>query len=178
MSTPTSRYRFSEYSPDWPLAFQREAERLKGLLGRELIIAHHIGSTSVPGLAAKPIIDLLPLVQDIARIDNFTVAFQEAGYCVRGEYGLPGRRYFTKDRDGYRTHNVHIYQIGHPDVERHLAFSAYLRDHSDARREYDMIKRTNYAKYPNDIGAYIDGKDAWIKQTEKLAIDWYRGQPK
>jgi GrpB-like predicted nucleotidyltransferase (UPF0157 family) len=107
-----SRYSFAEYSPDWPLEFQREAERLKPLLGESLIAVHHIGSTSVPGLAAKPIIDLLPVVHDIAAVDNRSRAMEEAGYQAWGEYGLPGRRFFTKDCGEFRTHNIHMKSIG------------------------------------------------------------------
>src|SRR5690242_5001551 len=93
-----SRYTFSDYSADWPAAFEREAERLRRVLGDELVDVHHIGSTSVPGLAAKAIIDLLPLVRTLAAVDARTPALREAGYRDWGEFGLPGRRYFTRDR--------------------------------------------------------------------------------
>jgi GrpB-like predicted nucleotidyltransferase (UPF0157 family) len=169
-----SRYTFSEYSPEWAAKFEREAEQLKNLLGEVLIEIHHIGSTSVPGLAAKPIIDLLPLVRDITRIDSLTPSLEDAGYTAWGEYGLPGRRYFTKDRGDHRTHNIHIYQIDDPDVERHLAFCAYLRNNEAVCREYEAIKQQAYALYPADIGAYNDHKNAWIKEVEKLAQAWYR----
>jgi GrpB-like predicted nucleotidyltransferase (UPF0157 family) len=171
--TPT-RYTFTDYSPDWPAAFEQEAERLRTLLGEKLVAVHHIGSTSVPGLAAKPIIDLLPLVGAIAAVDERTPLFREAGYRDWGEYGLPGRRYFTRDRHGVRTHNLHVYQSGDPAVERHLAFCAYLRRHEPVRREYEALKRAVYARHPADIPAYNDGKDAWIKRIEPLALQWYR----
>src|SRR5262249_32738974 len=119
-----SRYSFSSYSAEWPLEFALEAARLRALLGSALIEVHHIGSTSVHALAAKPIIDLLPVVQDIHYIDEITPGIQSSGYVAWGEYGLPGRRFFTKDRGEYRSHNIHIYQFNDPDVERHLAFCA------------------------------------------------------
>ncbi|MEW5849252.1 MAG: GrpB family protein [Myxococcota bacterium] len=169
-----SRYTFTEYSPEWPARFAREAERLGALLGEELVGIHHIGSTSVPGLAAKPIIDLLPLVRDLTRMDEHNAKLQAAGYQAWGECGLPGRRYFTRDHDGYRTHNIHIYQVDDPQVDRHLAFCAYLREHEGARREYEALKRQVYALHPDDIAAYNHGKDAWIKQLEQLALPWYR----
>ena len=170
----SSRYSFTEYSDEWPAAFTREAELLTALLGTEVVHVHHIGSTSVPGLAAKPIIDLLPLVRSIAKIDTRTPALVEAGYRAWGEYGLPGRRYFTRDRGEDRTHNVHIYQSDDPEVERHLAFCAFLRQDAARRREYEALKRDVYARYPADIEAYNDGKDAWIKRVEPLALEWYR----
>ncbi|MCG8347391.1 MAG: GrpB family protein [Chloroflexales bacterium] len=171
-----SQYTFTDYSPTWPDAFNQEAERLTTLLGAELITVHHIGSTSVPGLAAKPIIDLLPLVRSIESIDGLTPKLEQAGYRAWGEYGIAGRRLFTKDRDNYRTHNIHIYQAGNPDIERHLAFCAYLRSHPKIRDEYAALKRAVYAQHPSDIAAYNDGKDAWIKTIEIVALEWYRQQ--
>src|SRR3954462_15829402 len=97
-----SQYTFSAYSPDWPRQFEEEAQRLGTLLGDEIVVIHHIGSTSVPGLGAKAKIDMLPLVRDINHIDALTPVLVESGYKAWGEYGLPGRRYFTRDRDGYR----------------------------------------------------------------------------
>jgi GrpB-like predicted nucleotidyltransferase (UPF0157 family) len=169
-----SLYTFTNYSPDWPRRFEAEAERLRTLLGDELIDVHHVGSTSVPGLAAKPVIDMLPVVRDITRVDELTTTLQSAGYKAWGEYGLVGRRFFTKDTGEYRTHNIHIYQAGHPDVERHLALAAYLRAHEAVRREYEALKREVYALHPADIAAYNTGKDAWIKALEPVAIAWYR----
>jgi hypothetical protein len=112
-------------------------------LGDELVVVHHIGSTSVPGLAAKPIIDLLPEARSLVLIDELTPAFERAGYVAKGENGLQGRRYFTRDREGYRTHNVHIYQAGDPDIERHLAFRDYLRSHAQVRDEYGGNARSS-----------------------------------
>ncbi|HET9886294.1 MAG TPA: GrpB family protein [bacterium] len=172
-----SKYSFAEYSPHWPSQFEEEARALRTLLGDELLAIHHIGSTSVPGLAAKPTIDLLPLARSLARIDAATPRLQDAGYKAWGEYGLPGRRYFTKDRvDGVRTHNVHIYQFDDGEVERHLAFCAYLRHEAGARREYEAVKREAYARHPADIDAYSAFKDAWIKKRERSAVEWYRAQ--
>jgi GrpB-like predicted nucleotidyltransferase (UPF0157 family) len=127
-----SRYRFAEYSSEWPREIEREAKRWRELLGAELIEVHHIGSTSVPGLAAKLIIDVLPLVREIGRVDEVSAALEDAGCKAWGEYGIPGRRFFTRDSDGERTHNVHLFEKGNPERERHLAFCAYLRSHPEA----------------------------------------------
>lgn len=173
-----SLYTFEEYSLDWPRQFEEEAARLRALLGEEIVTIHHIGSTSVPGLAAKPVIDLLPLVRDIHRMDELTPMMQAAGYRAWGEYGLPGRRYFNKDRGEVRTHNLHIYQADNPDVDRHLAFCAYLRAHEEVRQEYEALKRQVYAMHPADIAAYNNGKNEWIKRMEQVAMAWYRRQPR
>ncbi len=168
-----SLYTFCEYSPDWPLEFEREAGRLRGFFKDEIIAIHHIGSTSVPGLAAKPVIDLLPVVRDIKTVDALTPQLEKEGYRAWGEYGLAGRRFFSKDRNRYRTHNIHIYEEGHPDIVRHLAFCAYLRANPDACRAYETIKRLAYAKHPSNIDAYNDAKNDWIKELEPVALEWY-----
>jgi GrpB-like predicted nucleotidyltransferase (UPF0157 family) len=169
-----SRYYFTDYSPEWPQEFEAESANLSSLFGAELLRVHHIGSTSVPGLAAKPIIDLLPLVRNIHAVDGYTPKLEAAGYKAWGEYGLPARRLFTKDRIDIRTHNVHIYQDGDPAIERHLAFCDYLRSHPQIRDEYAELKRQVYAKHPADIAAYSQAKDEWIKRVEQLALEWFR----
>jgi GrpB-like predicted nucleotidyltransferase (UPF0157 family) len=173
---PVSRYTFTEYSPAWPADFAAEAARLRELVGAELLDAHHIGSTSVPGLAAKPVIDLIPLVREVSAMDRLSPRLAAAGYRAWGEYGIPGRRLFTKDHDGARTHNLHFFAGGCPEVERHLAFAAYLRSHPAACREYEALKREAYAHHPADIAAYCDFKAAWIQRVEPLAVQWYREQ--
>jgi GrpB-like predicted nucleotidyltransferase (UPF0157 family) len=169
-----SLYTFTDYSPDWPLAFEQAAAQLRSLLGDDLVAIHHIGSTSVPGLAAKPIIDLLPVAQSIAAIEAKIPQMEAAGYRAWGEYGLPGRCYFTRDQDGYRTHNIHIYGQGDPDIERHLAFRDYLRAHPNVRDEYAAVKWAAYAQYPADIDGYSDSKHDWIRTIEAQAVVWYR----
>jgi len=169
-----SKYTFTEYSPAWAVMFEQEAARLLQLLGDELISVHHIGSTAVPGLAAKPIIDVLPVTRDLGRIDELAPALVDAGYTAWGEYGIAGRRYFTKDQDNVRTHNVHVFEHGRLQIERHLAFRDFLRSHDAVRDEYGALKREVYARHPDDIEAYMDGKDAWIKHVEREAVAWYR----
>lgn len=172
-----SRYSFSEPSSEWARAFARERERLEALLGSELVVVHHVGSTSVPGLAAKPIIDLVPVVHTVERFDGtLGDVLVKAGYRAWGAYGLPGRRFFTRDREGLRTHNLHAYAEGDPAIDRHRAFAAFLRIHEDLRREYEGLKRGLYRRHPADIEAYNQGKDRWIKRVELDALQWWRSE--
>ena len=171
-----SRYSFAEYSPDWPLAFEREAKLWAQRLGDHLLAIHHVGSTAVPGLAAKPVIDLLPVVRQIEVVDSFTESLEADGYRPWGEYGLAGRRLFTKEHEGTRTHNVHIYGEGNEEIERHVAFCEYLKRHPQACDEYARLKRAVYAQHPADIAAYNDGKAAWIQALEPIALKWFRSQ--
>ncbi len=87
------------------------------------------------------------------------------------------QRYLTKSRGVFRTHNVHTYQLGHADIERHFAFCALLRSHERMRIENEALKREVYARHAEDIAAYNDGKDSWVKQVEQMVLAWYRQQP-
>lgn len=162
-----------EYDPSWRERFEEEAGKLSRLLQGELVAIHHIGSTSVEGLAAKPIIDLMPVVRDIERIDAYTERIESLGYRGLGEYGIPKRRYFRKGED-VRTVHVHIFEEGNPDVVRHLAFRDYLRTFPDVRDAYGALKLQLAEQHPEDIEGYIQGKHDWVVETERLATDWYQ----
>ncbi|EIT86248.1 hypothetical protein A374_06601 [Fictibacillus macauensis ZFHKF-1] len=163
------------YNEEWLQAFQQEKARLEAVFGSLLVDVHHIGSTSIPAMAAKPIIDLLPVVHDITEVDQYTTQMAAIGYEGRGELGLPGRRFFRKGGDE-RTHHVHVYEAGHEDIARHLAFRDYLRSHQEEARTYAELKQQLAAQFPHDIEQYMDGKDDWIKTTEQIALRWYQQQ--
>lgn len=160
------------YNAMWSHMFMEEANLLKQIFNNALIEIHHIGSTSVPELSAKPIIDMMPVVHDINRVDNFNTAMQEIGYVAKGEFGIAGRRYFYKGGDN-RTHHVHIFQIGSHDITRHLAFRDYLKCHPEAREKYGALKEKLASQFPYDMEAYINGKDQLVKKLERRALEWY-----
>lgn len=150
----------------------RHAERL-GVLGSSLLIVHHIGSTSVPGLAAKPIIDLMPLVTDLADLDRRRPDIEALGYAWHGELGLSGRRYCTfADESGVRRAQLHFFTADSPHVERHIAFRDYLRAHPEAVAAYEKEKYRARDLHPNDSHAYTDEKAAWIRDAEAAALAW------
>lgn len=162
-------------NPQWHEAFHEEASQLARVLGRNAIALHHIGSTAIPNIYAKPVIDLLVEVADLAAVDGCNDAMGDLGYQVMGEFGLPGRRYFRKDNaEGDRTHHVHIFQQGSPEVTRHLAFRDYMIAHPVAAQQYSDLKRHLAAQHPHDINAYMDGKDAFVKAIEQRALAWYQ----
>lgn len=165
------------YSEDWKKKFDEEAILLQHIFGLEIQIIHHIGSTSVERLSSKPIIDMMPIVRDIRKIDAYNSAMIAIGYEPKGENGLPGRRYFQKGGDN-RTHHVHMYELGNPEIERHLAFRDFLRVHSIIARKYGDLKEALAEQFPYDIDAYINGKDKLAKEIEKQALHWYKSIPK
>lgn len=161
-----------EYVEDWKKKFQDEVILLQKIFGLEIQIIHHIGSTSVDGLSAKPIIDMIPVVRDITKIDAFNDAMIANGYEPKGENGLPGRRYFQKGGDN-RTHHVHMYEMGNPEIERHLAFRNFLRKHPVIAVKYGDFKKMLAKQFPYDMAAYIKGKEELAKEIEQQAIDWF-----
>lgn len=161
------------YNPAWTNMFKNEAQALTEVLSAEIIGIDHIGSTSVPNLYAKPIIDILITVKDISKLDNYNNMLAEMGYEAMGENGISGRRYFQKGRDD-RTHHLHVYEKGNQHVHRHLAFKDYLINHPNEVEDYGQLK----LKLTNDnnttIDEYIRGKNDFVQALEERALNWHK----
>ena len=162
-----------EYHPEWPRQFQRESEKILGFLGNLALNLHHIGSTSVPGLKAKPIIDMLLEVSDLEALEKCSQDFEKMGYEVMGEFGIPGRRYFRKGGE-HRTHHLHAFQSGDPNLTRHLAFRDYLIAHPDIADAYGTLKKEISQSGRHDMGTYSDQKAPFIQLHEPKAVEWYQ----
>jgi GrpB-like predicted nucleotidyltransferase (UPF0157 family) len=150
------------YDPGWAERFREEASRIAHIFGLELLSIHHIGSTSIPGMSAKPIIDIMPVVRDISKVERFNDGMIQLGYTPMGEYGIAGRRHFVKGAD-VRTHHVHSYEPENPEVKWHLDFRDYLIAHEDDARRYAQLKASLASKHRHDLEAYTQGKAAFIK---------------
>ena len=160
-----------EYTESWVEEYKAEAERLREVFGELLVGIHHIGSTSVPGLAAKPVIDFLVEAADIDRVDELNDRMLKLGYEARGEYGIPSRRFFPKGGN-QRSHHVHVFPVGHHRVKDHLLFRDYLRAFPEEARAYEKLKRSLADEFPHDIDGYCDGKDEFIKELNRRAERW------
>jgi GrpB-like predicted nucleotidyltransferase (UPF0157 family)/GNAT superfamily N-acetyltransferase len=162
------------YDPTWPAQADAEARRLQAALGDNLLRVEHFGSTAVPGLAAKPVLDLMPIIVSLAALDGQRAALEGLGYRWHGEFELPGRRYCTlTDADGIRRVHLHCYQDREPEIARHLIFRDYLRAHPDAALAYADEKRRVAALHPADSQAYNMEKAAWVKREETKALAWH-----
>ncbi len=162
----------TEYNPLWADMFAKEAVKIKQILNENCVAIHHIGSTAVYGLAAKPIIDILPVVHSLEAVDEVALEFEKIGYEYMGEFGISGRRYLRKGGDE-RTHQIHIFSENKTlDIERHLAVRDYLRTHKEVCDKYAKLKKELAKKYPYDIEGYCDGKNDFIIQIEKEALEW------
>ncbi len=164
------------HDPRWAVMAQGEGKALATALGSTLLVVHHIGSTAIPGISAKPILDLIPVVTGLPELDIRKGEIEALSYEWWGELGLPGRRYCTRSdpRTGRRLVQLHCYVVGSPEIERHLAFRDYLRERLDIARAYDQEKAHCQRLHPNDSHAYGDCKDAWIRTIEAEALARYR----
>ena len=160
----------TDYDPSWREKFEEESLLIRDILADNCIAVYHIGSTSVPGLAAKPVIDIMAVVRSLEKTDEAAEKFAETGYEYCGEFGIAGRRYLRKGGDE-RTHQLHIFAAeDKQNIQRHIAVRDYLRRHKEAREEYAALKKRLAKLYPYDIEGYCDGKDAFVKRMEKQAL--------
>ena len=160
------------YTPAWAEAARREVSRLAEALGDHLVVVHHVGSTAIPGIRAKPILDLLPVVRDLAAVDAAQGRVEALGYAWRGEYGLPGRRYCTLDDavTGHRRVQLHCYEQGSPEIAQHVAFRDHLRSHPEVAAAYEAEKERCRALHPLDSHAYTECKTEWIRRIEAEVV--------
>jgi GrpB-like predicted nucleotidyltransferase (UPF0157 family) len=165
------------YDSNWPILYEKEVARICGVLEKEIVSAHHIGSTSIPGMYAKPIIDILLEVKDITKIDDYNDKMIALGYEPRGELGIPGRRYFSREEPkDVRTHHVHMYQSDNPELIRHIAFRDYMIAHPEDAKIYAELKLVLARRYHWDVDGYIIGKEQYVSRMEKIAVEWYKSR--
>ena len=170
-----------EYDPRWPGLFTQEAARVRAALGEDLVVAvEHFGSTSVPGLSAKPVIDMLVAVRSIGEAREKAVPALEAiGYAFWYDNPNPAHLFFVKGLppNGPRTHHVHMIEMGafrDPKNETflfwdRLLFRDYLRAHPEEARRYETVKRDLAARFPDDREAYTDGKTEYVSGVMQKA---------
>lgn len=158
------------YNPHWPNLFEKEAVLISNALGNNCVALHHVGSTAVPGLCAKPKIDILAVVTDPRDIKE---ALQACGMTYRGEYNIPFHYGFSKR--GEVDVNLHVYEIGHPEIELNLLFRDYLRASKEARDAYGKLKETllddesSFEKHDSPFTQYTLRKGDFIRQLLKQA---------
>jgi GrpB-like predicted nucleotidyltransferase (UPF0157 family) len=164
----------AEYDPQWPVEYEKEWPRLAEALGGYALDIQHVGSTSVPGLAAKPIVDIAVAIREYPLPEQVIEAVCTLGYEHMGEYGLPRRHYFRKGTP--RSHHVHAIEPDNPEWLNFVAFRDYLRAHPDVTRGYEAMKRQSAVQYEHDRVAYTDSKAPFISATLAKAKEWYARQ--
>lgn len=152
----------ADYDPAWPAMFEGEAGRVRGALGEQAIAVHHAGSTSVPGLAAKPILDMVLEVADTTDEASYAPALEAAGYAFRvREPDWFEHRMF---RGAAPAVNLHVFSAGCPEIGRMLAFRDHLRSDDDDRRLYEATKRTLAARSWRVVQDYADAKTEVVSE--------------
>jgi len=153
------------YREEWASLYEIEAERIRSACGGTVIAIEHIGSTAVPGLAAKPVLDIMP---GLAKVENGHATVEpmaQLGYEYHGEHGMPGRLHYDRRHAGRCIVHVHMFEVGTDDWERHLLFRDYLRSHPEAAREYEALKKALSARFQTDRVAYTNGKTEFIESV-------------
>lgn len=151
----------TEYNERWPLLFEAEAKRLKPIFSTRLVAIHHVGSTAVKGLAAKPEIDMLVTVSDRQHLDNWRVGLRELGYRAGGDVE-DGHHFFKRDVGSVRTHKLHVCEDTHPKVGRMLAIRDRLRVNAEDRAAYAALKRRLETQNETGMAEYLEGKAPFL----------------
>ncbi|TDM02383.1 GrpB family protein [Macrococcus carouselicus] len=166
------KVRLTSYDDNWKNSFEDECKIMREIFENEIVRFEHFGSTSVPGMKAKPVVDMMILVKDINEIDKFNSKLEMLGYDVAGEWGITGRRLLRKGGEN-RTHHIHIYQFDHTSIYRHLVVRDYLLEHPEEVKSYSEFKEILASKY-DETREYSKAKKEFVSKLEQKAIKYYR----
>lgn len=175
---PHRPFKLVEYNPEWVEEFNKRSKDLRLIFGNEFVDVQHIGSTSIPGMAAKPQIDILVIVKDLSKVKAYYSSMAKAGYTARGtEYVGIGDEYFTEDLPNHtRLAGVHVLPQGHPEISKYLNFRDYLRLNQADRDLYTAVKRELYQKFTDDYHHYDSGKKKVIESIRERAEKWAKAR--
>ncbi len=163
--------KLEEHDPNWVRLYESEVVKLRVFLSGLIVSTHHIGSTAINGIKAKPVIDILIEVICLRDLEKHNGDFKNLGYEVKGEYGIKGRRLFQKGGNE-RTHHVHIFESGNSEIERHRLFVEFMNAHPDKAADYEALKVALSIKHQGSAESYSQGKSTFIKAIDAEAINW------
>jgi GrpB-like predicted nucleotidyltransferase (UPF0157 family) len=166
--------RMLAHDPAWNAVALREQERIARALGAVAVRVEHVGSTAVPGLAAKPIVDIQMSVLDVGRRERFVGGLEQIGYLFVSDPESLDYHFFAKPPGRPRSHHLHVCQLGSEHESRHLAVRDYLRTHHREAASYEALKRELVERHPEDRLAYIKGKKPYVDDLEERALAWAR----
>ena len=161
----------TNYDDKWPDQYREVEEPLSAAFEEYALDIQHIGSTSIPELAAKPVIDVAVGLSEYPLPESVISAVEALGYTHRGEYGIEGRHYFVRYSSGTGGPDVHLhaYSPGNNEWTAHILFRDYLRAHPEAAREYEALKRDLAARYTNERETYTTSKADFVMETLEKA---------
>jgi GrpB-like predicted nucleotidyltransferase (UPF0157 family) len=168
--------RIVDYDSAWPVMAEQELRRIKEAVADVAVRLEHVGSTAVPGLAAKPVIDLQLSVADMEPRERYVAPLERLGYLFAPAPESPDYHFFAKPPERPRTYHLHVCETRSEHEFRHVAVRDFLRSHPDEAVHYAALKREVVARHPQDRLAYIDGKDAYVTALEQRAVTWARSR--
>lgn len=159
------------YNQNWKNLYKIEKELISSAVQNSDIHIEHIGSTSIEGLTAKPIIDILIGIPKFSKVNDLIAPIETCNYSYISIYEdtMPYRRFFTKSSENKRTHQIHMVELNSPFWLRHLAFRNYLREHQEERESYNLLKAELSEKDWDDINDYAQAKTEFIRAVEYKA---------
>ena len=166
--TPIENVEVISYDPTWPAEFEAIAAPIRNKLGPLALSVEHVGSTSVPELAAKPVIDLDVVISSRLMLPEVIGKLAELGYIHEGNLGIKGREAFMWPA-GSKRHHLYVCSVNTPNLHYHLLFRDYLRRHPDKAREYGELKERLAERFPNDMDGYSAGKQDLINRLMQEA---------
>lgn len=162
-----------EFNEQWAEDYKKEEKILKEVLGDKLIEVHHIGSTSIPGLKAKPVIDILAVIPSLENINEVEELLKDYDYSNRGSQGVPDRMFFAKGPEDSRTHYVHFVEPGSKTYYNQIYFKRYLIEHPEYIKKYCELKQELAEKFADDRPKYTGGKNEFITDVLNKAKEEY-----
>jgi len=160
-----------DYDPRWPFLFEQEKARITAILGNRVSMVEHIGSTAIPGMTAKPVIDIAVGIRSLSQARTYIPCLEGLGYVYEPtlEQRLPERLFFWKGTPTIHTYHLHMAELDNPMLLRPIQFRDYLRNHPDAARKYGELKKELAKSCEQDMDAYVAGKTAFIERIMRKA---------
>jgi GrpB-like predicted nucleotidyltransferase (UPF0157 family) len=163
------KVQLSHYKPEWKELYKKERKLLRSSIGKYILDIQHVGATSIPGVVAKPIIDIAIGVKSLSIVKRLIKPLKELGYEYKGTAGVPGRHFFPKGSERNRTHYLHMERLGSKNWKNHILFRDYLRRHKEAVKEYNKLKEKLAKEYKNERESYTAKKSVFIQKILKKA---------
>ena len=151
------------YNPQWNAFYIQEEELISSAITDFLIEIQHIGSTAIPDIVAKPIIDIAVAIDSLRNIEKIIAPLEGVGYIYRGEQGIPDRHLFVKGGEDFRTHHLHVMDKTHYEWKKHIVFRDYLRNHPEEAKRYSELKMKLAKEFENDRESYTENKSTFIQ---------------
>lgn len=167
------KYSISNYNPDWVTKFESIKSFVSEVFKQKALSIEHVGSTSIPGMKAKPLIDILIIVKDIKDLSQETLKMVDAGYEWGENYIAPDTFLFFKTgSDGDKLENIHVCEDNAPKARQFLVMRDFFRTFPEKAKQYADLKELNFQKHPDDYPAYRAAKASFLVQMEKEAYEW------